>query len=164
MSAYPLKAWQFVGCILAVFLFLPHPSQAQEPSQPAYAAYQAGVAALARNDFNTALQEFEKVVRLSPSLEQGHSALGTVLVRTGRTSEGIRELQKALAMNPNDGSTQLNLALAYDQTVNSPRRYPYSRSSRPCLAPGSTLCRQPWLRLMPDRWPRRSSFQQRSRE
>jgi len=116
MSAYPLKAWQFVGCILAVFLFLPHPSQAQEPSQPAYAAYQAGVAALSRNDFNTALQEFEKVVRLSPSLEQGHSALGTVLVRTGRTSEGIRELQKALAMNPNDGSTQLNLALAYDQT------------------------------------------------
>jgi tetratricopeptide (TPR) repeat protein len=104
------------GCILAVFLAISHQSYGQAPSQQAYSAYQAGAAALSRNDFNEARAEFEKVVRLSPSLEQGHSALGTVLVGIGRTSEGIRELQKALAMKPSDGSAQLSLALAYNQT------------------------------------------------
>ncbi len=115
MSAYALKPGLFAGCILAFLLTPSHRSHAQEPSPQAYAAYQAGVAALSRNDFNTARAEFEKVVRLAPSLEQGHSALGTVLVRIGRTSDGIRELQKALAMKASDGSAQLSLALAYEQ-------------------------------------------------
>jgi protein O-GlcNAc transferase len=103
-----------VGCILAAFLTISYPSYAQDPSPQAYSAYQAGVAALSRNDYDSARREFEKVVRLAPSLEQGHSALGTVLVRIGRTNDGIRELQKALAMKPGDGSAQLSLALAYE--------------------------------------------------
>jgi protein O-GlcNAc transferase len=115
MSAYPLKTRLFAGCILAVLLTISYRSHAQEPSPQAYAAYQAGAAALSRNDFNTAREEFEKVVHLAPSLEQGHSALGTVLVRMGRTNDGIRELQKALAMKASDGSAQLSLALAYEQ-------------------------------------------------
>jgi protein O-GlcNAc transferase len=109
-----LPQW-FAGCLLAFLVPVALDGQGQAPSQEAYAAYQAGAAALSHNDFNTARTEFEKVVRLSPSLEQGHSALGTVLVRMGRTSDGIRELQKALAMKPGDGSAQLSLALAYDQ-------------------------------------------------
>src|ERR1700685_4664968 len=103
MSAYPLKTRLFAGCIFAVLLTRSNRSPAQEPSPQAYAAYQAGAAALSRNDFNTAREEFEKVVHLAPSLEQGHSALGTVLVRMGRPNEGIRELQKALAMKASDG-------------------------------------------------------------
>jgi tetratricopeptide (TPR) repeat protein len=115
MSAYPLKTRLFARCILAVFLTLSHKSHAQESSPQAYAAYQAGAAALSHNDLKGALVEFEKVVRLAPSLEQGHSALGTVLVRMGRTNDGIRELQKALAMKASDLSAQLSLALAYEQ-------------------------------------------------
>src|SRR5271163_1579866 len=115
MSAYRLTTRLFAGCILAVFLTLSYESHAQEPSPQAYAAYQAGVAAASHNDFKGALEDFEKVVRLAPSLEQGHSALGTVLVRMGRTNDGIRELQKALAMKASDGSAQLSLALAYEQ-------------------------------------------------
>jgi protein O-GlcNAc transferase len=114
MSAYPLKTRLFAGCLLSAFLTLSNGSRAQQLSPQAYAAYQAGVAALARNDFNSALAQFEKVVRLAPSLEQGHSALGTVLIRIGRTNDGIRELQKALAMKASDGSAQLSLALAYE--------------------------------------------------
>jgi protein O-GlcNAc transferase len=114
MSAYLLKTRLFAGCILGVFLTLSYGSHAQQPSPQAYAAYQTGVAALSRNDFHTAREQFEKVVRLAPSLEQGHSALGTVLVRMGRTDDGIRELQKALAMKASDGSAQLSLALAYE--------------------------------------------------
>jgi tetratricopeptide (TPR) repeat protein len=125
MSAYLLKTRLFAGCILAVFLTLSHVSHAQQPSPQAYAAYQTGVAALSRNDFNTAREEFEKVVRLAPSLEQGHSALGTVLVRIGHTNDGIRELQKALAMKPGDGSAQLSLALAYEHEGQFARALPW---------------------------------------
>ncbi len=77
--------------------------------------YRAGLTALNQNDLATAQSRFEEVVRLAPSLEQGHSALGAVLVREGRLEDGIRELQKALAIKPGDGSAQLNLALTYEQ-------------------------------------------------
>ncbi|WP_263350473.1 tetratricopeptide repeat protein [Acidicapsa acidisoli] len=93
-------------------------SYAQEPSaslKQADADYRSGTAALARNDLKTALTNFQEVVRLAPSAEQGHSALGAVLVRLGRVGEGTRELEKALAMKPGDSSAQFNLALAYQQ-------------------------------------------------
>lgn len=95
------------------------PLIAQEPSaslRQADADYREGVAALSRNDLKTAQSRFESVIELAPSAEQGHSALGAVLVREGQMGPGIRELQKALAMKPDDSSAQLNLALAYEQS------------------------------------------------
>jgi tetratricopeptide (TPR) repeat protein len=100
---------------------------AQEPSaalKQADAEYRAGVAALGRDDLKSALTDFQNVVKLAPSAEQGHSALGAVLVRLGRLSEGIRELEQALRMKPGDGSAQLNLALAYEQTGQAAKSLP----------------------------------------
>jgi tetratricopeptide (TPR) repeat protein len=88
------------------------------------AAYRSGVDALSRNDLNAALADFERVVRLAPAAEQGHSALGAVLVRLGRAPEGIRELEKALVMKPGDASAQLNLALAYQQSGEAAKALP----------------------------------------
>jgi tetratricopeptide (TPR) repeat protein len=91
----------------------------QEPSTSliqADADYRDGVAALSRNDLKTAESKFEIVVKLAPAAEQGHSALGAVLVRVGQTAAGINELQKALSIKPGDSSAQVNLALAYEQT------------------------------------------------
>jgi protein O-GlcNAc transferase len=119
MPAYLLKARLTAALVSAVLLALLGLAAAQEPSaslKEADADYRAGVAALSHNDLNTALADFEKVVHLAPTAEQGHSALGAVLVRLGRTSEGIRELEKALAMKPSDGSAEQNLALAYVET------------------------------------------------
>ncbi|HEY1904176.1 MAG TPA: tetratricopeptide repeat protein [Terracidiphilus sp.] len=90
---------------------------AQQPSaslKQADADYRAGVDALSHSDLNTALDDFQNVVRLAPAASQGHSALGAVLVRLGRTSEGIQELERALAIQPSDSAAQLNLALAYE--------------------------------------------------
>src|SRR5580698_7488165 len=96
------------GCLLlAALAALASAVFAQEPSaglKQADADYRAGVTALSRNDLKTALTDFESVVKLAPAAEQGHSALGAVLVRLGRTKEGIRELEKALAMKPADAS------------------------------------------------------------
>jgi tetratricopeptide (TPR) repeat protein len=120
---------------------------AQEPSaglKQADADYRAGVAALGRNDLNTALDDFQKVVKLAPAAFQGHSALGAVLVRVGRGREGIVELEKALAIQPSDGSAQLNLTVAYEQNGQPGKALPLfgkletaARATRHPLAPAT---------------------------
>jgi tetratricopeptide (TPR) repeat protein len=120
---------------------------AQEPSpslKQADADYRAGADALAHNDLNAALDDFQKVVRLAPAVEQGHSALGAVLVRMGRLNEGIHELERALAIQPGDASAQLNLAIAYEQSGQAAKAVPLfqkleaaARSGKQELAPGT---------------------------
>ena len=122
-----MRARSRIGFVLAASLAVASAGQAQEASaslKQADADYRAGVAALNRNDLKTAQTDFANVVRLAPSAEQGHSALGAVLVRLGHASEGIRELEKALAMNPSDSSAQLNLALTYQQSGQSGKALP----------------------------------------
>jgi protein O-GlcNAc transferase len=101
---------------LLLGLALTVPAYSQEPSaalSKADAAYRAGLAALARRNLDEAQADFEEVVRLAPQAEQGHSALGAVLVARGRTTEGIRQLEKALALKSSDSIAQKNLAMAY---------------------------------------------------
>jgi len=124
-----------------------HRVDAQEPSaslKQADAAYRAGADAVAHNDLNTALDDFQKVVRLEPGVAQGHSALGAVLVRLGRLNEGIHELERALAIQPGDASAQLNLAVAYEQNGQAAKAVPLfqkleaaSRSGKQVLTPGT---------------------------
>jgi len=102
-----------------LFLYFAVATPAQVPSanlRQADADYREGVAALNQNDLKTAQLKFEAVVRLAPSAEQGHSALGAVLVREGQLAAGTRELEKALAIKPSDSAAQLNLAMVYSQS------------------------------------------------
>ena len=111
---HALPLW--LSLLIVSFIGAPH---AQEPSadlRQADADYREGVAALNRNDLETARTRFEAVTRLAPTAEQGHSALGAVLVRQGLRAAGTRELEKALAIKPNDSGAQLNLAMVYAQT------------------------------------------------
>ena len=116
MRSIPLKllrAMLFVCAVSGVAAI------GQEPSpslREADADYRAGQAELAHNDLKTARAKFEATVHLAPEAEQGHSALGAVLVRLGETAQGMRELEKALIMKPGDSSAQINLALAYAQS------------------------------------------------
>jgi protein O-GlcNAc transferase len=126
MSVSLLKARLSAGFLLCAALS--GVGHAQEPSpslKEADADYRAGVAALSRHDLNAALSDFQKVVRLAPTAEQGHSALGAVLVQLGRTGEGIRELEKALSMMPGDSTAQLNLALAYERSGETSKALPW---------------------------------------
>lgn len=116
------------GFLLVAILALSSSCVAQDPSptlKQADADYRAGVAALNHNDLNTALADFEKVVHLAPSAEQGHSALGAVLVRMGRTNEGILELEKALSIQPTDSVAQTNLAMAYERSGRAAKALPW---------------------------------------
>lgn len=87
--------------------------------------YRAGAEAMSRNDLKTARQDFEQVVHLEPGIEQGHSALGAVLVRSGETAAGIRELEKALAMRADDVNAQQYLAIALQQSGQPARSLPW---------------------------------------
>ncbi|MBB6142909.1 tetratricopeptide (TPR) repeat protein [Silvibacterium bohemicum] len=123
-----LKARLAAGFMLGALPVLSWLGHAQEPSpglKQAESDYRAGVAALSRHDLNAALADFEKVVHLAPAAEQGHSALGAILLRLGRTSEAIRELEKALAITPSDRSAQLNLAFAYEQSGEARKALPW---------------------------------------
>jgi protein O-GlcNAc transferase len=114
--------------------------QAPTPAlQQADAAYRAGQAALSRHDLDAAQADFETVVKLSPTAEQGHSALGTVLLNRGRTQEGIRELEAALAIKQSDQTAQMNLALAYQQIGSSAKALPLFAS----LEQGARAARRP---------------------
>jgi tetratricopeptide (TPR) repeat protein len=102
------------------------------------------VAALNRNDLKAAQTKFEEVVRLAPSAEQGHSALGAVLEREGQMSAAVAELEKALAITPGDQSAQLNLAEAYEQIGTPAKALPLfakaaaaARARNHSLAPGA---------------------------
>jgi protein O-GlcNAc transferase len=100
----------------------------QEPStalKKADAAYRAGQAALAQRDLSAAQADFEQVVQLAPQVEQGHSALGGVLVSRRHTKEGIRELEKALAMKATDSTAQMNLAMRINRSGLRRKPSPY---------------------------------------
>lgn len=99
--------------------------QATANLREADADFRAGVAAFSRNDLEAARHDFEEVVHLAPSVEQGHSALGAVLVRLGDNGGGIRELEKALSLRGNDLSAQQNLALALEQSGQPARALPW---------------------------------------
>lgn len=128
MAASFFKARLVVSFLLSSLPAFSWLGLAQEPSaslKQADTDYRAGVAALSRNDLNSALVDFENVIHLAPAAEQGHSALGAVLLKIGRTSEGIHELERALAITPSDRSAQLDLALAYEQNGEARKALPW---------------------------------------
>ena len=118
MKKLPQNELVAVKTIFIVSMALSQNGFSQEPSaalRKADAAYRAGQFALAQRDLSAAQTDFEQVVKLAPQAEQGHSALGAVLVNRGQTREGIRELEKALAIKSTDSTAQMNLAMAYEQ-------------------------------------------------
>ena len=116
MPDFPPNVSRLFPIALGVLCSLGFAQEVPANLKEADSAYRAGQAALASHDLSAARGDFERVVRLAPQAEQGHSALGAVLVSLGETSKGIRELEKALAMKPSDSSAQLNLAVAYEQS------------------------------------------------
>ncbi len=83
-----------------------------DKSRQADAAFRAGYQAISNHQLEEARGDFQKVVHLVPQIEEGHSALGAVLVQLGAYPEAIRELRQALKLKPEDVSAQTNLAVA----------------------------------------------------
>ena len=104
-------------------------------------AFREGQAALAKQDLAQARSFFEQVVHLAPQVEQGHSALGSVLLSQNHPREAIHELETALALNRADTAAQTNLAYAYPQVGQPAKALPlfaaldaHSRATKHSLA------------------------------
>ncbi|MFT4114368.1 tetratricopeptide repeat protein [Silvibacterium sp.] len=88
------------------------PAANREATQ-ATAAFRAGYAAAAKGNLAAARTHFERAVHLAPQVEEGHSALGAILVQLHDYPAAIAELNQALALKPADSAALANLALAY---------------------------------------------------
>jgi len=127
MGKFPQDRLGILKAAFVAALAISRVARCQQPSPAlikADAAYRAGQSALSHRDLSAAQADFEQVVRLAPQAEQGHSALGAVLVSRGHMQEGIRELEKALAIKSTDSAAQLNLALAFEQTGSPEKALP----------------------------------------
>jgi tetratricopeptide (TPR) repeat protein len=80
----------------------------------AEAHYNLGHALLRKGDFDAAIQEFKKTVRINPNISDAHYNLGVIFFRKDDMDSAIDEFKEALRINPSDAIARkdLNLALS----------------------------------------------------
>lgn len=78
-----------------------------------------------RADSTQALEEYEIVVTLQPSLAGVHFAIGRLLWNDGRIDEARKELQRELAINPNHAEANAEIGTIYVREHDAPQGVPY---------------------------------------
>lgn len=92
-------------------------SESLDPgNKDALAWYMAGQKAMKRGDLQPAAEAFEKAAEASPQSAVPLRALSMVLLRLGRTEEGINTAEKAIELEPNDVEMRLQMAVFYATT------------------------------------------------
>jgi Tfp pilus assembly protein PilF len=109
------QRWELVGSQFFTWTMTPGKSAAAvgglaptSTSQPAIAAFNAGVAAIKANDRETAVTKFKEAVADDPNFRQAWEALSTVQFDLGRNQEAVDAAEKALAL----GSTEPTVLMA----------------------------------------------------
>lgn len=115
ICAVPVYFSTRITSLSRVFLFIAlfsAPLHAQTAATAAEATrfMRNGLASAQRGDLSSARRDFERVVKLEPTVAPGHSALGWVLLSQGDLTRAEAELKTALRLAPGDVLTQLNLA------------------------------------------------------
>ncbi|MCA9008229.1 MAG: tetratricopeptide repeat protein [Planctomycetaceae bacterium] len=82
-------------------------------NKDALAWYMAGQKAMKRGDLQPAADAFEKAAEASPQSAVPLRALSLVLLRLGRTQEGVRTAEKAMQLDPDDVEMRLQMAVFY---------------------------------------------------
>jgi tetratricopeptide (TPR) repeat protein len=76
------------------------------------ADWNAGVAAYQKKDWQTALAEFEGVVKQNPTFAGGHFMLGRVLSQLGRNDEALKAFREAVRLEPTNAGYAVAAAQA----------------------------------------------------
>ncbi|MCA9065484.1 MAG: tetratricopeptide repeat protein [Planctomycetaceae bacterium] len=93
---------------------LPDESSSLDPSNAeARSWYMAGIMAQQRGDLEEALKAFQKAEAADPKAAAPLRAQAILLVRMRRQEEGIRVATRAIAADPDDFRTRLQLAVVY---------------------------------------------------
>ena len=85
-------------------------------NKDALAWYMAGQKAMKRGDLQPAADAFEKAAESSPKSAVPLRAMSIVLLRLGRTEDGIKAAEKAIALDPDDVEMRLQMAVFYATT------------------------------------------------
>ena len=83
------------------------------PSVNADQLLSSGIAAQQHGDYQTAIEDYRKVLAIQPGLAEARANLGAALSAAGQFDAAIEEDTRALAAAPNKTAVRLNLALAY---------------------------------------------------
>jgi tetratricopeptide (TPR) repeat protein len=84
-------------------------AQSPDPRQ----LFEDAVAAQQRGDFTTAVQQYRRIVKLTPDALPAWINLGVALVQLQQYQEGIDAYQTALALDPGNKQVRFYVALAY---------------------------------------------------
>ena len=87
--------------------------QGQQPQGDADKLLRQGTDAQLHGDFNTAIDDYRKVLRLRPDMGEARANLGAALAAAGQFDAAIEEDKRALLNAPDKISVRMNLALAY---------------------------------------------------
>jgi tetratricopeptide (TPR) repeat protein len=83
------------------------------PSANVDALLSAGIAAQQQQDYQTAIEDYRKVLDLQPKMAEARANLGAALAETGQYDAAIQEDAIALEAAPGNSALRMNLALGY---------------------------------------------------
>lgn len=117
---------------------------AQDPLQ----WYQKGNIAFQEQNFQQAIENYNKVLASGKRSAELHYNLGNAYFRTGKNAQAILHYEKALKINPDDEDTKFNLRIANQRTVDKIDAIPvifYKRWARAFTAMFST---ETWYKVL----------------
>jgi len=107
-----MRSLYFLYCALSL-----QTVSGQTPQQAAPgnvdALLSAGIAAQQQHDYQTAIEDYRKVLTIQPKLAEARANLGAALAETGQYDAAIAEDAGALEAAPGNTALRMNLALAY---------------------------------------------------
>jgi len=77
-----------------------------------------GIVYQRQGDYTRAIAQFRKAIDLQPDYLAPHVLVGSSLLATGRISEAIKELERAVKLDPKQQLARLELAKAYERANN----------------------------------------------
>ena len=77
-----------------------------------------GIVYQRRGDHVRAIEQFREAIRLQPEYVAPHALLGASLLAAGRVSEAVRELERAVSLDPRQTLVRAELAKAYERANN----------------------------------------------
>lgn len=111
------RNWRTRGCVLAgccLFTTIAQPQSSRADEAEQYAA--AGQQALARGQFDTAQEAFEKLARLEPGVAEVHATLAAICFKQREYEEAIHEARTAQRIKPDLPKLDSLLGLSLAET------------------------------------------------
>lgn len=96
---------------LVLFLWVATFAMAQTPAVDQL--FRAAVEAQQHGDFNTAVEDYQRILQLQPGLFDAEVNLAVALVHLSRFDEALQQYQAALKSQPSNPAVRMNFALAY---------------------------------------------------